>query len=331
MPDISPTLLVVPLAALAAIGLVLLLALPALEARARRGRRIAEALGVGPAAGRDRVSGGNAPARRKAIEDTLKEIEERQSMHRQRRRSPGLTQRLREAGLDWRPRGYWFFSATVAVCAFAAAASLGLLAALGIGAAAGLAVPRLYVGYRRKRRLAAFAAAFPDVIDLIVRGVRAGRPMVDCLSIVASDTEDPVRGEFRLVVEDQSVGIPLQDAIDRLAQRVPLQEVAFLAIVVTIQNRAGGSLTEALSNLSAVLRGRRQLHAKVKSMSAEAKTSAGIIGSLPVIVAGLVQVTSPEYLAILYQTDLGLMVLGGCAVWMSTGVFVMRQMINFDM
>ena len=203
-------------------------------------------------------------------------------MHRQRRRRPGLAQRLREAGLDWRPRSYWLISATVGVIAFAAASSLGLLIALGIGVAAALIAPRLYVALRRRRRLAAFAAGFPDVIDLLVRGVRAGRPMVDCLSIVASDTEDPIRSEFRLIVEDQSVGIPLQEAVDRLAQRVPLQEVGFLAIVIAIQNRAGGSLTEALSNLSTVLRGRRQLHAKVKAMSAEAKTSAGIIGSLPV-------------------------------------------------
>ena len=166
---------------------------------------------------------------------------------------------------------------------------------------------------------------------MIVRGVRAGRPLVDCLAIVANDTEDPIRSEFRLVVEDQSVGITLQEAVDRLAERVPLQEVGFLATVITIQSRAGGSLTEALGNLSTVLRGRRQLQAKVKAMSAEAKTSAGIIGSLPVIVAGLVQLTSPEYLAVLYQTDLGLMVLAGCALWMSIGVFVMRQMINFDM
>ncbi|MCA1777464.1 MAG: type II secretion system F family protein [Loktanella sp.] len=167
--------------------------------------------------------------------------------------------------------------------------------------------------------------------DVIVRGVRAGRPLADCLTVIAADSEEPIRGEFRQVVEDQSVGLPLQEAVDRLAQRVPLQEVGFLAIVVAIQSRAGGSLTEALGNLSTVLRGRRQLHAKVKAMSAEAKTSAGIIGSLPVIVAGLVQLTSPEYLAVLYQTNLGLIVIGICLLWMSIGVFVMRQMINFDM
>jgi|AntRauTorcE11898_2_1112593.scaffolds.fasta_scaffold17524_2 tight adherence protein B len=330
MPDFSLTLLIVPLAALAGIGLVLILAMPALEARSRRNRRLAEALGVSPVESRE-GHGGNASTRRKAIEETLKEIEERQTTQRQQRRRPGLGQRLREAGLDWSARGYWLFSATVAVAAFAAASSLGLLPAIGLAGGAGLLVPRLYVAFRRKRRLAAFAATFPDTIDVIVRGVRAGRPLVDCLAIVANDTEDPIRSEFRLVVEDQSVGITLQEAVDRLAERVPLQEVGFLATVITIQSRAGGSLTEALGNLSTVLRGRRQLQAKVKAMSAEAKTSAGIIGALPVIVAGLVQLTSPEYLAVLYQTDLGMMVLAGCALWMSIGVFVMRQMINFDM
>lgn len=331
MPDLDPTLLVVPLAALAGLGALLLLAMPALEARARRRRRLADALGPGRGAPRPHAPGGNTAGRRKAIEETLKEIEQRQSAHLKRRRAPGLAQRLREAGLDWTARRYWLLAATLGLCAGAAALPLGVLQAGGIGAAAGLILPRLYVGLRRKRRLAAFAAGFPDVIDLLVRGVRAGRPMVDSLSVVASDTEEPIRGEFRSLVEDQSIGMPLQDAVDRLAQRVPLQEVGFLAIVIAIQSRAGGSLTEALGNLSTVLRGRRQLQAKVKSMSAEAKSSAGIIGSLPVIVASLVQVTSPEYLAVMYQTDAGLMVLGGCALWMSIGIFVMRKMINFDM
>ncbi|MFO7757071.1 MAG: type II secretion system F family protein [Roseovarius sp.] len=331
MPDFSLTLLIVPLAALAGLGLLMILAMPSIEARARRKRRMAEVLGVSPVENRDPNHGGNASTRRKAIEETLKEIEQRQSAQQQQQRRPGLGQRLREAGMDWSPRLYWLISATVGVVAFAAASSFGLLISAGAGAVAGLFLPRLYVGFRRKRRLNAFAAHFPDTIDVIVRGVRAGRPLVDCLAIVANDTEDPIRSEFRLVVEDQSVGIPLQEAVDRLAQRVPLQEVSFLAIVIAIQSRAGGSLTEALGNLSTVLRGRRQLQAKVKAMSAEAKTSAGIIGSLPVIVAGLVQLTSPEYLAVLYQTDLGMMVLAGCAIWMSIGVFVMRQMINFDM
>lgn len=332
MFQFDPTLLIVPVAALAAASLLLAIAMPWVRARERKQRRMALALGGDHGAGRaGSTDEQHAATRRKGIEKTLKEINDRQSARRPRHRRPDLEQRLREAGLTWTPRAYRMLSAGIAAAAFAASWTFGPLFAAGIALVAGLAVPHLYVALVRRRRLAAFAAGFPDAIDVIVRGVRAGRPLADCLAIVASDTQDPIRTEFRLVVEDQSVGLPLHEAIERLARRVPLQEVGFLAIVVAIQNRAGGSLTEALGNLSTVLRGRRQLQAKVKAMSAEAKTSAGIIGSLPVIVAGLVQLTTPDYLALLYQTDLGLFVLAACAVWMSIGVFVMRQMINFDM
>lgn len=331
MTQFSLTLLIVPLVVLAVAGLVLAVVMPSLQARARRNRRMAAALGSGRGDVADTASGGKSSTRRKAIEKTLKEIEERQSARFENRRRPGLEQRLREAGLEWSPRGYRLVQVVVAACAFVASLPLGALLAGGIAGGAGLILPKAYVAFLRRRRLATFAAGFPDVVDLIVRGVRAGRPLVDCLAIVASDTDEPIRGEFRQVVEDQSVGMPLQEAVDRLAQRVPLQEVGFLAIVVAIQSRAGGSLTEALGNLATVLRSRRQLQAKVKAMSAEAKTSAGIIGSLPVIVAGLVQLTSPDYLAVLYQTQIGNIVIVASALWMGIGIFIMRQMINFDM
>lgn len=331
MPQFDLTLLIFPLVALAVAGLLLTLVLPSIEARKLSQHRMMLALGSDRSDGGASASGGKVSTRRKAIEKTLKEIEERNKARRTQRRRPGLEARLRAAGLGWKPHGYWLFSAAVAAGAFAVSFALGPLLAGGITLAAGLAVPHLYVELRRRRRMAAFAAGFPDVIDVIVRGVRAGRPLADCLAIVATDTDEPIRSEFRLVVEDQSVGIPVQEAVERLAQRVPLQEVGFLAIVVSIQNRAGGNLTEALGNLSTVLRGRRQLHAKVKAMSAEAKTSAWIIGALPVIVGGLVHLTSPDYLTILYQTNLGLTVIAACATWMAIGAFVMRQMINFDM
>jgi len=331
MQQFDFTLLIVPLAALAAVGLVLLFAMPYLDAQALWKRRMALALGGSGNVSAATPSDSKASTHRKAIEKTLKEIEDRQSEQRNQRRKPGLEQRLREAGLGWKPSGYWLFCAAIAIGAFAATSSLGLLYASGIALFTGLAVPHLYVKFLRHRRLTVFANGFPDVIDLIVRGVRAGRPLADCLAVVAADSAEPIRSEFRQVVEDQSVGLPIHEAVDKLAQRVPLQEVGFLAIVVAIQNRAGGNLTEALGNLSTVLRGRRQLHAKVKAMSAEAKTSAGIIGSLPVVVALLVQVTSPEYLAVLYQTTAGITAVVACALWMSIGVFIMRQMINFDM
>lgn len=331
MLQFDPNVLVVPLAALAGAGLFLAIGLPWVRARERHQRRVALALGDGAGSNRTNSAEGQVANRRKAIEKTLKEITDRQSARSPRHRKASLDQRLREAGLTWTLRFYWLLSAGIAAAAFLAASRFGPFVAVAIALLAGLLLPRFYIPFKRKRRLAAFAAGFPDVIDVIVRGVRAGRPLADCLAVIAIDTEDPIRSEFRLVVEDQSVGLPIHEAVDRLAQRVPLPEVGFLAIVVAIQNRAGGSLTEALGNLSTVLRGRKQLHAKVKSMSAEAKTSAGIIGSLPIAVAGLVQLTSPEYLAVLYQTNLGLVVLAASAMWMGIGIFIMRQMINFDM
>lgn len=331
MPQPDPILLIFLLTSLAAAGLLFTLALPAFESRERRKRRMSLALGDG-----GRVSPAAADSsspRRKAIEKTLKQIEERQVALHGARSRPDLQRRLREAGMTWSLRVYWLVALAVACVAAilaVAAAGLPLLPALGVGVAVGLLAPHLFVSFRRRRRLAKFAAGFPDAIDVIVRGVRSGRPLRDCLAIVAADSSEPIRSEFRLAVEDQSVGLTVDEAVDRLAVRVPLQEVNFLSIVISIQNRTGGSLTEALGNLSSVLRARRQLRAKVKALSAEAKTSAGIIGLLPVIVAGLVHLTSPDYLALLYETGAGLMVLGACALWMSIGILVMRQMINFD-
>lgn len=331
MLQFGSDILIYLLIALAVVALLLELVLPWVDARERRQQRLYAALGGQHAVRVDGGHGATATSRRKAIEKTLKDISERQSARKSRQARARLEQRLREAGLGWQPRTYWFVSALLGASMFGALSSFGPVVAGTVALGAALVLPHLYVTQARRRRLAAFAAGFPDVIDVIVRGVRAGRPLADCLAVVAADTQEPIRSEFRLVVEDQTVGMPVQEAVDRLAQRVPLKEVGFLAIVVAIQSRAGGNLTEALGNLSAVLRGRRQLQAKVKAMSAEAKASAGIIASLPVIVACLVQLTSPDYLALLYQTDPGLMVMAACVVWMGIGAFIMRQMINFDM
>jgi tight adherence protein B len=334
MPQIDPTLVVTLLSALAAGALLFVSALPLIEARNRRRRRLSLAL-RGDGAGRPAVAAGAAASsRRKAIEKTLREIEERQAERTGAAVRPTLAKRLSEAGLTLTPLAYWAVSAALAAAVAGALVTWTPVApppAGALGLAVGLLVPHLYVSILRQRRLARFSAGFPDTIDIIVRGVRSGRPLADCFAIVAADSEEPLRSEFRQVVTDQSVGLPIQEAVDRLARRVSLPEVKFLSIVISIQNRAGGNLTEALGNLSNVLRARRQLQAKVKALSAEAKASAGIIGSLPVVMAGIVHFTSPDYLALLYQTDLGRIVILACVLWMALGIFVMRQMINFDM
>ena len=114
-----------------------------------------------------------------------------------------------------------------------------------------------------------------------------------------------------------------------MMRRVPLPEVRFFAIVISIQQQAGGNLSEALGNLAGVLRDRKTLQAKVRALSAEAKASAAVLGSLPFVVMILVYTTTPAYIALLWTTQVGQLLLVGAGIWMTMGILVMKKMINF--
>ena len=186
------------------------------------------------------------------------------------------------------------------------------------------------LSFLKKRREAKFLAAFPDAVDVIVRGIKAGLPLVDSLKLIATDAVEPVRSEFRAIIQTQTIGMPIGDACMKLYDSVPVPEANFFGIVVSIQQRAGGNLSEALGNLSRVLRDRKKMKAKIQAMSMEAKASASIIGALPPCVALLVWITSPAYIDLLFTDPFGRVMLACCATWMAIGVFVMRKMINFD-
>ena len=190
-------------------------------------------------------------------------------------------------------------------------------------------IPRWFVNKLTARRQTKFTRELPNAIDIVVRGMKSGLPLNECLAIIARESEEPLAGEFREVIEQQRVGVSLGEALERLAMRMPLPEVKFLAIVVAIQQQAGGNLSEALGNLSTVLRDRFQLKMKVKALSAEAKASAWVLASLPPIVTFLVYGTAPEYISILFNTRTGNFALLFCGLWMLTGILVMRKMINF--
>jgi tight adherence protein B len=167
-------------------------------------------------------------------------------------------------------------------------------------------------------------------VDVIVRGIKAGLPLLDCLKMIALEAPEPAKSEFRAIVETQAIGMPLGDACAKLFERMPVPEANFFGIVISVQQKAGGNLSEALGNLSRVLRDRKKMKAKIQAMSMEAKASASIIGALPICVGALVYLTSPDYIELLWTHDLGRFMMAGCAVWMGIGVFVMKQMINFD-
>jgi tight adherence protein B len=163
-----------------------------------------------------------------------------------------------------------------------------------------------------------------------VRGIKTGLPLGDCMKVIAAEAQEPVKSEFRSIMETQNVGLPLSDACAKLYERIPLPEANFFGIVITIQQKAGGNLSEALGNLSRVLRDRKKMKAKIQAVSMEAKASASIIAALPIAVMTLVWLTSPEYIELLFTAQLGRLMLAGSAMWMFIGVMVMRKMINFD-
>ena len=267
-------------------------------------------------------------SRREQVETTLKDLEAR----RQQEKSVPLTVRLSQAGLDWTPQKFWIISAVVAAVFFAGAlfAGGGLIGAVGLAFAGGFGLPRWALSFLKKRRETKFLAALPDAVDVIVRGIKAGLPLFESIKVVAADSPEPLRSEFLAIIETQAIGMPLGEACSRLYDRMPLPEANFFGIVVSIQQKSGGNLSEALSNLSKVLRDRKKMREKIQAMSMEAKASAGIIGSLPPIVMFLVYLTTPQYISLLWTHPTGQLMLVGCVVWMSIGIMVMKKMINFD-
>ena len=270
--------------------------------------------------------------RRKSIQETLKEVEEREKAKSKHSKSPPLVLRMQQAGLHWSRRTFILISVAVGVVTYLVAAIMGApmwIAAAAAGAGL-LGLPRWIVNFLRKRRMTKFVDEFANAMDVIVRGVKAGLPLNDCIRIIASEAAEPVKSEFRVISETQAMGLSMAEAIGKLPERVPTQEAIFFAIVVAIQQRAGGNLAEALGNLSRVLRERRKMKGKIQAMSMEAKASAVIIGALPLVVMGLVYLTSPNYIVLLFTDPIGHVILGCSATWMFIGIMVMRKMIRFD-
>ena len=280
-------------------------------------------------AARDRLNEVNK--RRKSVQDSLKTLEEK-NKENDRRNSPGLKDRIAQAGLGISLKQFFIFSFIFGfVAAFLAFVAYGnLLVAVGVMIIFGAGLPRWIIGFLRNRRMKAFLTEFPNALDIMVRSIKSGLPLNDAIRMIASEGQEPVRTEFKRVVEAQQMGLSVPDACARLYTRIPLSEANFFAIVIAIQAQAGGNLSEALGNLSKVLRERKKMKGKINAMSMEAKASAAIIGALPFIVATLVYITSPEYITILFTDTRGHLILGASAIWMSIGIMVMRNMINFD-
>jgi tight adherence protein B len=269
-----------------------------------------------------------AASRREQVSKSLKELEQRQSA----RTRVDLATRIMQAGLSWPKQRYYLISVGLALLTGFAALlmSHNPYVALGGLLVGGLGMPRWILAFLTKKRIKKFVNEFPNAIDVVVRGVKSGLPLGDCLRIIATEAADPVRTEFRHIIESQTLGLSISEACERLYQRVPITEASFFGIVISIQQKAGGNLAETLANFSRVIRERRKMMGKIQAMSSEAKASASIIASLPFVVAILVYFSSPDYISLLWTTFHGKFTMLISGFWMGMGVMVMRKMIRFD-
>jgi tight adherence protein B len=307
-------------------GVVWVFLYPLLSGERKVEKRMASAARSGPVV--RSTARTKEKSRREQVEETLKELD----AQRRKNKRPPLQTRISQAGLSLTKQQFLLASGGfgIAVLVVCVVGGVDLLPSLALGFAAGCGFPMWLLSYLKKRREERFLEVFPDAVDVIVRGIKAGLPLIDCLRIISQDSEEPVRSEFRALVDSQTIGLPLGEACAKIYERIPLAEANFFAIVISIQQRAGGNLSEALGNLSRVLRDRKQMKAKIKAMSMEAKASAAIIGSLPIAVMILVYISSPTYIELLWTHQMGRLMLAASAMWMGCGIFVMKKMINFD-
>ena len=326
-------LLIAAMIALGAAGVIFAVIYPYLSGERRKDKRVqvvkdntGKARRVAAASANNASDAANN--RKKNVADTLKEMESRQKQ----KEKVTLRLRLERAGLDMTPRDFYISSLICGVLSGAAvhfgtsSPPLMTLVAIFVGT---LGLPRWFLNKLVKRYQAKFISELANAIDVVVRGVKSGLPLNECLQVISRESPEPLAGEFRVVVEEQRMGVPLAEALDRLCGRVPLAEVRFLTIVIAIQQQAGGNLSEALGNLSGVLRDRVRMSLKVKALSAEAKSSAMVLASLPPGVMTMVYMTSPEYITPLFTTTPGKFMVAVGASWMLCGVLIMRKMINF--
>ena len=264
--------------------------------------------------------------RRKQI---MKQLQDADRAQRKARMT--LSAKLKQAGLSLSLRTFIVVSVVLGLVAGLLPLLFGMnpLLCLGLAVVFGLGLPRWMVGMLGKRRMKKFGSLFPDAVDVIVRGIKSGLPVHDCFKIIARESPAPLGPEFQRLVDALAVGQTLAQALDKMYERMPTPELKFFAIVMAIQQKTGGNLAEALSNLTTVLRARKMMGEKIKALSSEATASAGIIGSLPPAVMILVTLTTPAYMMLLFTDPRGQFMLVVAVAMMSFGIFVMKKMISF--
>jgi len=271
----------------------------------------------------------NTNARQQRIQGKLKELEEKGN---NKKRRTQIRAKLLQAGLDISVQKYFILTGvlgfTLGILVILFQYSIYVAICVAIVGIYGL--PNIILNRIAKIRQKKFTEHFIDALDVMVRGVKSGLPVGECLTIIGREAIDPVGESFRHIVEGQKLGIELDELLERGIARMPTAEFKFFAIVLLIQQQTGGNLAETIDGLSNVLRDRKKMRDKIISLSTEAKASAAIIGSLPFFVTTIMWLMNPDYIGLLFTETTGNIMLFSGLTTMGIGVFVMSKMTSFD-
>ena len=246
----------------------------------------------------------------------------------------GILRRLQtyidQADLKYRAPEVFGLSIAICILSFLLFGLLGMsLLILRIGLALALAaIPTLYIRRARTRRIAKFETMLPDAIDLFNRSMKAGHNMHAGLETIAQETFNPVKKEFRKVIEELALGAPLEDALHGLGSRVPLIDLKFFVTGLILQRQTGADLVQVLENLSLLVRERLSLAAKMKAATAQQRFSAGLLCALPVVVGLGFWVLKPEYIRLLYSDPIGQKAFTYAIASEMIGMLIIRKIAN---
>lgn len=240
-----------------------------------------------------------------------------------------LERLIGQAGLHWTVARLVLSSATAGAVGFGLGMQGAQPAAFDVLLAALLAtLPWAYVMWRRGRRMRLLEQQLPEALDLITRAVRAGHALPLGIQLLAEEMPDPIASEFRLVHEQVSFGVALQQALTGLCERVPLTDYRYFAVSVLIQRQSGGNLTEVLGNLSKLIRERLKLLTRIRVLSAEGRMSAWTMGLLPFALGGLIYWVNPAFMQPLWTDPIGIAILRSMLSLMLVGIIVLIRIVK---
>ena len=189
-------------------------------------------------------------------------------------------------------------------------------------------VPWFRLSRQRMQRVRAFEKQIPEALDLMSRAMRAGHAFPTAVQMVGEEMADPIGLEFRTLFDQTNYGMPQQEALVQLADRVPVADLGYFVVAVLIQRESGGNLAELLDNISSIVRARLKLLGSVRTLSAEGRLSAWILLALPFVTGALINIITPQFMAVLWTDSIGLRLVGAALVSMTIGVIWMRKIIQ---